>query len=437
MICADPAGFNGVRFSDNGWYIGHDEPAINFFSNVPGSANNMRWQITLPGKDPAPTQNGKSIANFELYPAFWFSVALCDPRSYPENPCIPDSDKNTGTGLATDAGEAFLEFQFYPPGWSPFINQISCDQIHWCAALNIDSLECTFQYAFCNANCEEPVNFAFIQTDGVPTGPPGPASQNNATYTPNAKTLLMNPGDKLAVTVKDTSTGLLTRVDDLTTGDSGYMIASANNGFANTNLKTCSTHPFSFHPEYDTAAPQHNTFWGSVPQNVAFSFEIGHFQLGIDHDSDDSDCYKGPQVAGCADYASGGDLDFDGQPYLMDWPNGASNLPHTVMINSPLSYITRDGYAANYGRVGFTTTVAASETTCDLTTGVGCTVPPQGALFYPFYSQSGKGPDCQFIFGNFKPGASINDYGKDAQYGSYLPPNGGFASGPMDNPCIY
>jgi hypothetical protein len=437
MICADPAGYNGERFYDNGWYIGHDEPAINFFSNAPGSANNVQWRVTLPPKGPAPTQNGKSVSNFELYPAFWFSMALCDPRSYPQNPCTPNSDTNTGRGLATDAGEAFLELQFYPPGWAPFITQVSCDQVHWCAALNVDSLECTFEYSFCNSNCIEPVNFAFIQTNGVPTGPPGPATQDTDSFTPNSHTLLMNPGDSINVTIKDTKSGLLTRVDDLTSGRSGYMIASAANGFANTALKTCKTYPFSFHPEYNTAKPDHNTFWGAVPQNIAFSYEIGHFELGAqgDHDTDDAPCFPGPVIAGCLTFTNlGGDLDFDGPPYLKDWPNGSPMYPDSVVLYSPKSFAV-SGYVNSYAQIRFSTTIAASEASCNLKTGAGCTVPPKGAVFYPFYSQAGSELVCSYVFGNVIPGVSTNSFGGDNQYRGIHTNQGGIESLIRNNPC--
>ena len=76
-----------------------------------------------------------------------------------------------------------MELQFYPPGEAPFADSISCDNAHWCAALTIDSLECTLNFAPINANCTEPVNFGFIQTDGVPTGPPTPRLPDLATFT--------------------------------------------------------------------------------------------------------------------------------------------------------------------------------------------------------------------------------------------------------------
>jgi len=184
-VCTDLRGFNGERGQDNGHYVGHDEPSVQFVSSAQGSGNNTKWEITLPNERPLP-----ATKTFENQIAFWFSMALCDPRSFPQNPCIPNSDKNNGTSLTQSAGSAFLEMQFYPPGFFPFITQISCDKTHWCASLHINSLECTANFAFCNPNCTEPTNFAFIQMDGVPTGPPGPASATNASFTPNAQTLL-------------------------------------------------------------------------------------------------------------------------------------------------------------------------------------------------------------------------------------------------------
>ena len=47
------------------------------------------------------------------------------------------------------------------------------------------------------------VNFAFIETNGVPTGPPSPQQADLNTVTPNQNTLLMNPGDKLQIRIFD------------------------------------------------------------------------------------------------------------------------------------------------------------------------------------------------------------------------------------------
>ena len=91
--------------------------------------------------------------------------------------------------------------QFYLPGNPPFITQINCDLTHWCASLHINSLE-NMDNGQLNPNCTETTNFAFIQTDGIPTGPPGPNTMNTSSFTPNSRTLLMNQGDRLRVTIR-------------------------------------------------------------------------------------------------------------------------------------------------------------------------------------------------------------------------------------------
>jgi len=447
LPCADPRSMKTTRFLDNGWYIGHDEPSVQFYSTRSGSGNNMAWRISLPKRDPVPTQSGSSVATFELTPTFWLSLALCDPRSNPFNPCTPDSDANTSLILPTDAGSAFLELQFYPPGWSPFVTQLSCDQIHWCAALTVDSLECDFNFN-CNPNCVEPVNSAFLQMNGIPTGPPAPGEQTIATYTNNRDTLLMNPGDDLVVLIRDTPEGLLTAIIDLTTGKEGYMVASAANGFRNSDYSTCQTHPFSFHPEFSTASPQNGVPWLALIGNVNFTTEMGHFELGAsaDADNDDSECFSGPTIAGCTDSSSGGDLDYDGPPYLPDWPDGSRKHPSPVLIGAPngggvgpVSSTANDfEYSDPYPTIQFKTDIPNSESYCNFSNGVGCVVPPTQAAFYPFYSQLGRGSECRMTIGNDIPGLTTNDFGKDAQYGSYVIINGfGFGNfGPMiPNPC--
>jgi len=66
--------------------------------------------------------------------------------------------------------------------------------------------------------------------------------------------------------------------DDLTNHTSGFMIASAANGFMNTNPVDCSGTPFSFQPEYSSAAPGNIDPWGFGDYNIDSEFEIGHFE---------------------------------------------------------------------------------------------------------------------------------------------------------------
>jgi hypothetical protein len=291
MRCTDPLGLQdvtaggktvlrGARFEDNGHYIGHDEPSVKFISHAAGSGNAMTYVMKLP-VDPVrpPTPSGSVTDYSELSIAPWFGLPLCDPDSYPENPCTPDSDSNSG--LISDpnaAGSAFMELQFYPPGFAPFTDNESCTRGQWCAALTIDSLEAQFNFANLNAACEEPTNFAFLQRNGVPAGPPGPQLADLATNTPNAQTLKLNPGDVLRVSITDPAAGFTTRVTDLTTGQSGFMTASAQNGFMDTNFQTCAGTPHTFHAEYATASQQNQVPWASLEGGVLMQQEIGHFE---------------------------------------------------------------------------------------------------------------------------------------------------------------
>ena len=87
-----------------------------------------------------------------------------------------------------------MELQLYPPGYTPFIDSESCSETKWCAALTIDSLECNFNFATCNANCEEPINFAYLQTNGVPAGPPSPQLADVSTLHPERQHADDQPG---------------------------------------------------------------------------------------------------------------------------------------------------------------------------------------------------------------------------------------------------
>jgi hypothetical protein len=264
----------------HGAYTGHDEPSVLFYSDAAVSGNTMVYLLQLP-KDPPklPTQGGTGgTFNFQLHPAFWFGMAMCDDQSAP-NPggssvgsnilCTPDSDLNIFDGTDSTAsdfigkhpGTGFMEMQFYPPGW---FSSFCPNADRWCSALNIDSLSENQNTGLGNnAACGgtvEYVNFAFITKSGIPTGPPGPLFQNHKTFTPNADTLFYNSGDVLQIVLRDTAHGLKVTITDLTTGESGSMTASAANGFAEilydptgTNCNRA-THniPYDFHPRAST-----------------------------------------------------------------------------------------------------------------------------------------------------------------------------------------
>ncbi len=84
-VCADPAGWLDV------WYVGHDEPSLEFKSSQPGTGNDMTYVVTLP-KDPRVQPNATGVGgttwNFELRPTFWFGMTLCDSESAPDSSLV-------------------------------------------------------------------------------------------------------------------------------------------------------------------------------------------------------------------------------------------------------------------------------------------------------------------------------------------------------------
>lgn len=462
-----------------GHYVGHDEPSLLFYSNKAGSGSHMRYYLTLP-KDPSarhPNEVNKSYA-FELSGAEWLGMAICDSQSYPEqvSTCPPDSNRNIldPTISPKHVGQAYMEMQFYPPGWVPWptwavaVGASSCNPTMWCAALNIDSLSLnpvTGQPN--NPTClaqvgEEYVNFAFITKNGKSQAPANPVDSTLSTFTPSSSDLYMNSGDHLSVGFTDTPNGVKVFIRDLTTGATGSMTASKANGFAQVKYdptgSSCTAIPYNFHPMYNTSTTKTRVTWAAGSYNVAFDTEIGHFQFcqgpyqipatpfGIDSkgnptvcpgddtegrgvnaqpaDGDDIFCFPASEalvykVNGCT---FSNDPGFDGASYQRLWPNGNIKMhPTPFQLTSPRTGIN---YTQQYNTVAFEADLPAIEPTCDPTTGAGCTLIPQTdlnqpAVFYPFYTTTQTRNGCVWQFGSDIPGQN-NDFGQNAQYGTLL-----------------
>src|SRR5215471_6905845 len=207
-LCTEPLD----PYSYEGSYVGHDEPSLLFYSDTPGSGNNQLYHLQIPTESTQlPTQDGNGGTwNFQLHPAIWFGMALCDDQSAPNpggsklagpnEPCTPNSDSNIYTGTTPGApgymgqhpGTAFMELQFYPPGWTNAVTNL-CDATRWCAALTIDSDSLNQNTnQFLNAGCAsrlfggtEYVNYAYITKSGTPLGPPNPLQINASSFNAN------------------------------------------------------------------------------------------------------------------------------------------------------------------------------------------------------------------------------------------------------------
>ena len=178
-----------------GGYVGHDEPSIEFKSGRAGSGNDMTYTMTLPRdpkKQPNATGSGGSTWNFQLRPTFWFGLTLCDTQSAPEftHKCRPDSDANNLVGTNPKArdyigkhpGNAFMELQFYGPGYVPQFEGFGCARTQYCAAMTIDSFVQNQNTGVANTSAcnnfvlggPEPINWAYITKSGKSQAPANP-----------------------------------------------------------------------------------------------------------------------------------------------------------------------------------------------------------------------------------------------------------------------
>ncbi len=469
-----------------GAYTGHDEPSVLFYSNTPGSGNNDTYTLKLPSDPPKlPRQDGSGgTFNFQLHPAFWFGMAMCDDQSAPNPggssfgptvPCTPDSNANifnssdptSPSYIGLHPGTAFMEMQFYPPGWVSWPAGNSCKATLWCAALNIDSLSENMNTGgSLNQTCAsvtglEYVNFAFITKNGVSQAPANPVDSTLATFTPNlSRDLFMHSGDVLTVSLRDTSNGFRVVIRDRTSGQTGSMTASAANGFGEVQYNpapstACVNIPTNFHPMYSTSSEDTRVPWAAHSYNVAFSDEIGHFEYcpSVDEktgtctspsvtdpsgpDADDLGCF-GPgdslriRIGGCLFT----DTDFDGPEYQNTWPGTFSNTKLDAQFHATPVQFTSPLFNgnANYDRVAFEADLPriefATNPPCqrhisnpaDPSPGTGCVNPPVGASFYPFFSTNSMGGQCVWqLGGDFIPGTT-NDFGGSsaAEYGPLL-----------------
>jgi hypothetical protein len=480
QICTevkDSIGYEGA-------YTGHDEPSLLFYSDTQGAGNSNLYRLKLPS-DPhmQPNQAGTGATwNFQLRPAFWLGMAMCDTQSFPEwtDTCTPDSDSNIFDGSDESApdyigkhpGAAFMEMQFYPPGWVSWPPGVSCSATKWCAALTIDSLNQNGNTGQPNnEDCLdtvgiEPVSFAFITHSGVPHAAPDPLTAFSPPYdaiTPNPATdLWMNSGDVLTVDMHDTAAGFQVVIHDLTSGESGSMTASVENGFQQIlyqpDAATCDEAPYAYHPMYGSSSEHTRVPWAAHTYNVAFSDEIGHFEYcsqagedgscldGGDVDDDDAGCFNADDsllvaIGGCL----GTDVDFDGPAYGLNWPGtgpnrGQDQKYHTtsVVFTSPLfngsQNYSRDAFEADLPRIE----AADFGGNCDRITGIGCTNPPPGAQFYPIYSTGtstmNRNPHghCVWQLGGTGIPGTTNTFGGNstAEFGPLL-----FSNYPGPNPA--
>jgi hypothetical protein len=196
--------------------VGHDEPGIQFYSNLPGSAGNWTWNVTLPiGSGPSRNQSN-------LYVAVWFGLTLSDPLAW--------------------MNQCFLELQFYPDSSFSGSTEVSGQ---WVGAAVAWQIEAATGY-------EDPCYYSELYNNGIP----GPGVFN------------MTQGDRLTVTMSGWPTSPygenLTVVDHTSRQRSNLTLFDPYGNFP-------------LNPAYSTNSFENGLQWtpgGEYP--AVFAFETGH-----------------------------------------------------------------------------------------------------------------------------------------------------------------
>jgi hypothetical protein len=228
------------------------------------------------------------------------------------------------------------------------------------------------------------------------------------------------------------------------------MTASVANGFGQVlfqpDAKHCAVAPYAFHPMYATSTPDTRVTWTAHTYNVAYSDEIGHFELcnqaspggkcvggsadDQQQDGDDFFCLNASAsllvpLGGC----EATEFDFDGESYQDRWPGSLGNPatdqlynPSPILFTSPLfngnQNYTVAAFQANMPRIE-DLTVPPCDRHGD---GSGCVNPPVGAQFYPIYSLGHYGGACYWQEGGPSIPGTYNRFGGNSvtEYGTTL-----------------
>jgi hypothetical protein len=480
----------GIKIDE---YIGHDEPSVLFYSSQNGAGNDNNYTLRMPTEASLlPRQDGSGGTwTFQRSIAPWLGMVMCDDQSapnpdwsgaaYPNVACTPDSDANifksdkagSAKYIGKHPGAAYMEMQFYPPGWVKWPLGTSCDAHSWCAAINIWSLSIDENTQTPNNNSclgtvgIEPGNFAYITKNGVANVPANPLQPGRYNLPPKKNLLLIGGGDQVNVQMHDSADGFVVDIHDLTTGAHGSMTASVANGFGSVhfdpNAANCSVDMHAFHPMYATSSPDTRVPWAAHSYNVAFSDETGHFEYcnkvnesdlsctkpgGYDtHNGTDADNFGCMPITGFKSTlvnvkgCLATDGDFDGTSYdNHSWPGSTANAQIDRMLSGTPWMFTSPTFngGQEYSRVAFEAdlpriedadTAFGIKRTCqrhvsgpgqDPNPGKGCVKPPPQSRAYPTFSTVNVGGVCYWAEGGTYLPHKLNDFGGIREFGPLL-----------------
>jgi hypothetical protein len=225
---------------------GHDEPAIDPISSVPGSAQDITWTIKLP-------RSSAQRSLLDMGPTFWIGATLNDPSSL--------------------ANSVFSELQFYPD--SSLLPQSGNDINTACESDGFNVNPDPGTWSICDFSWGLYPNQGFAETAAY-------VSVVDRTGHPD-QALYLHSGDRIRVHIfnsGDAYNDAEQVITDLTTGQSGSLImySNATTGAGSSQNPGVGDGPLSLPDSTNTtdnAMP-----WGVVDGTpFAFSWEIGHSNI--------------------------------------------------------------------------------------------------------------------------------------------------------------
>jgi hypothetical protein len=92
------------------------------------------------------------------------------------------------------------------------------------------------------------------------------------------------------------------------------------------------------------------------------------------------------------------------------WPDGDANHPGPWAFTSPQSRDAQGNWSSQISDVRFETDIPAIDFACNVITGAGCAVPPNGAAFYPWFHLITANGGCAWALSKDIPG-QLDDFG--------------------------
>lgn len=338
------------------WYtngcVGHDEPTMNFVSNVAGSGENATVNFVLPKSTTGYPQG-------RLYATFWFGGVVY----------VPGDLLNQG----------YLEFQFYPaqpfytgagsgandcqPNGAFFINSASSSLAanQWFACVIVWAINPHTGSEY--AAVAEPLNSAGT-TD----------------------ILVMNSGDNITLTYSGVAKS----------ATSGWKLAVHDNTATSGGTDFLANSTMVFPPYYSTADANNTMLWGaSNPGAISFAYEIGH-------SVDNFNCYPGDASTTCLSY------------YPLLWAKSgqmALSMPHMGTTKS----LPQDlAFASSQGGDKELDSSSTSYCTTGLGGTYGPSDSPSIDCMYPYYQYNGTAK--AFTFGTTDVAGVTNDFNRSSQF---------------------